>query len=66
LAGRVTDQEIAAAAAAEGVHLAPLSPLYAGPPRAQGLLLGFAGFTEAHIQAAMPRLGGLMARLARE
>ena len=66
LKGRVTDQAIAAAALAEGLHLAPLSPLYAGPPRAQGLLLGFAGFTEAHIQAAMPRLGGLMARLARE
>lgn len=64
LAGRVTDQAIAAAALAEGLHLAPLSALYAGPPRAQGLLLGFAGFTEASIQAAIPRLGGVLARLA--
>jgi GntR family transcriptional regulator/MocR family aminotransferase len=64
LAGRVTDQAIAAAALAEGLHLAPLSALYAGPPRAQGLLLGFAGFTEASIQAAMQRLGSLLARLA--
>ena len=65
LKGRVTDQEIAAAAASEGLHLAPLSPLYAGPPRAQGLLLGFAGFSEATIQAAMQRLGLVLARLAK-
>ncbi|MCA3362649.1 MAG: PLP-dependent aminotransferase family protein [Roseomonas sp.] len=65
LKGRVTDQAIAAAAAVEGVHLAPLSPLYAGPPRAQGLLLGFAGFSEATIQAAMQRLGLVLARLAK-
>ncbi|MCA3323377.1 MAG: PLP-dependent aminotransferase family protein [Roseomonas sp.] len=65
LKGRVTDQAIAAAAAVEGVHLAPLFPLYAGPPRAQGLLLGFAGFSEATIQAAMQRLGLVLARLAK-
>lgn len=64
LTGRVTDQAIAAAAPEEALHLAPLSALYAGPPRAQGLLLGFAGFSEASIQAAMQRLGGKLARLA--
>jgi GntR family transcriptional regulator/MocR family aminotransferase len=66
LAGRVTDQEIAAAAAAEGVHLAPLSALYAGPTHTQGLLLGFAGFTEASIQAAMQRLGRVLVRVAKD
>ncbi len=66
LQGRVTDQAIAAAAAAEGLHLAPLSPLYAGSLRAQGLLLGFAGFSEATIQAAMQRLGLVLARLAKD
>ncbi|MFN9336650.1 MAG: PLP-dependent aminotransferase family protein [Alphaproteobacteria bacterium] len=65
LAGRITDQEIAAAAASEGLHLAPLSALYAGPPRIQGLLLGFAGFTEATIQAAMQRLGRVLVRVAK-
>ena len=66
LKGLVTDQEIAAAAAAEGLHLAPLSAHYAGPPRAQGLLLGFAGFGEATIQAAMQRLGLVLARLVKD
>jgi GntR family transcriptional regulator/MocR family aminotransferase len=66
LAGRVTDQAIAAAALAEGLHLAPLSALYAGPPRAQGLLLGFAGFTEASIQAAMQHLGRVLVRVAKD
>lgn len=66
LAGRIRDQAIAAAAAKEGLHLAPLSALYAQPPHAQGLLLGFAGFTEASIQAAMQHLGRVLVRVAKD
>jgi GntR family transcriptional regulator/MocR family aminotransferase len=63
LAGRCTDQAIAAAAAAAGVTVAPLSPLYAGPALRQGLMLGFAGFAETETQAAMQRLGRLLAQV---
>ena len=61
LAGRCSDQAIAAAAAAAGVVVAPL---YAGPALRQGLMLGFAGFPEDSIQAAMQRLGGVLEALA--
>jgi GntR family transcriptional regulator/MocR family aminotransferase len=64
LAGRCSDQAIAAAAAAAGVAVAPLSPLYAGLALRQGLMLGFAGFPEDETQAAMQRLGGVLEALA--
>jgi hypothetical protein len=44
--------------------VAPLSPLYAGPALRQGLMLGFAGFTEGEAEAAMQRLGGVLEALA--
>jgi GntR family transcriptional regulator/MocR family aminotransferase len=64
LAGRCSDQAIAAAAAAAGVAVAPLSPLYAGLALRQGLMLGFAGFAEAETRAAIQRLGGVLEALA--
>jgi GntR family transcriptional regulator/MocR family aminotransferase len=38
---------VAQAAAAQGVHVRPLSRYYAGSPCSQGLLLGFAGVPES-------------------
>lgn len=62
---QVDDRRIAAAALAAGVVVAPLSASYARAPRRQGLLLGFAGFPEDVLAAAMDRLGDAAAAVAR-
>ena len=46
------DRAVVAAAAGEGIALAPLSACYAGRRRRQGLILGYAGTPEDQIDAA--------------
>jgi GntR family transcriptional regulator/MocR family aminotransferase len=62
---RVDDRAIAAAALEAGVVAAPLSASHARPPRRHGLLLGFAGFPEEVLAAAMDRLGRAAVAVAR-
>lgn len=50
------DVKLAQAAALEGIALRALSPLFAARPPRQGLILGFGGFGEAEIKAAVSRL----------
>jgi GntR family transcriptional regulator/MocR family aminotransferase len=64
MARDVTDRAVAAAARDAGVVVAPLSASYARAPRGRGLLLGFAGFPEDALIAAMDRLGGVVQRLS--
>ena len=61
LAARLDDRQVAQKAAAANVAVAPLSRFYAGPPRRQGLLLGYASFDEAIIEDAAKRLARSLA-----
>lgn len=56
LAVRMSEREAASAAASAGVLVAPLADFYAGTPRREALLLGFAGFAEPHLKRAVRRL----------
>ena len=62
---RVGDGDVAAAARAAGISVAALSVCHALAPRRRGLLLGFAGFPEDVIVAAMERLGRIAQEVAR-
>lgn len=55
------DVALAAAAEAAGLALRPLSPMYAGPARRPGFMLGFGGFGVEPLQAAVRRLRGVLA-----
>ena len=52
IAPRFDDRAIVAAAAEEGIAVAPLSACYAGRRRQQGLILGYAGTPEDQIDSA--------------
>ena len=56
LSARMTDAEASNRAAAHGVTARPLSSFYAGSRKTQGLVLGYAGFDEAHIQDGIAAL----------
>jgi GntR family transcriptional regulator/MocR family aminotransferase len=56
LARRMDDREASLRALRHGVHAPALSEYYGGTPRRQGLLLGYAGFTEAEIETAVRAL----------
>ena len=56
LAGRMSGDEAAAHAKASGVSLAPLSRYYFAPPVEDGLVLGFAAYTEPEMRQAALRL----------
>ena len=56
VAARMTDSDATRLAAAADVTVRPLSSHYAGRTRRQGLILGYAGFPEDAIDAAMARL----------
>jgi len=56
LAPGLDDRAFSARARALGVDAPALSTYYRGPPRAHGLLLGYAGFSEAEMSAATARL----------
>ena len=60
-----SDREVAAAALQAGIAATPLSASHVLAPRRQGLLLGFAGFPEDVLVAAMDRLGRVAEGLAR-
>lgn len=62
LAARMNDASIAARAAGSAITVQPLSSFYVGDPLRQGLVMGFAGFKEAEIEAGAERLGRLLRR----
>ncbi|MBX2853960.1 MAG: PLP-dependent aminotransferase family protein [Rhodobacteraceae bacterium] len=53
---RSNDKALSESAARVGVMAQPLSGFYHGRPEAQGVVLGYAGFSEAEIQAALGKL----------
>jgi GntR family transcriptional regulator/MocR family aminotransferase len=62
---RPEDEEAVARAAAElGVGVYPIGACYAGQERRPALLLGFAGLTEAEIQAGVQLLAAAVERVA--
>ena len=56
LAARMDDVEAAARARAHGVTVMPISRFYVGAPQRQGLMMGYAGFDAAAIDAAARQL----------
>lgn len=56
-----SDITVAALAAAAGIAVRPTSPMYAGGGGRPGLVLGFGGFPEADIEAAVQKLGKVIA-----
>ena len=62
LPARQADREVAARAAASGLHVLPLSRYASGPHSRNGLLLGYAALTERKIAAGVARLAQVLAR----
>lgn len=62
VAMRMNDTDAAARAAGAAITVQPLSSFYAGTPLRQGLVMGFAGFEEAAIEAGAERLGRALKR----
>jgi len=62
LSRRMSDRQAAERLMSDGIMAAPLSDYYAGPALRQGLLLGFAGFEEEPIRAAVRRMSRALAR----
>jgi GntR family transcriptional regulator/MocR family aminotransferase len=62
IASGFDDRAVVAAAAEEGIALAPLSACYAGRRNRQGLILGYAGTPEAQIDSACVTLAGVLRR----
>ncbi|HZD25500.1 MAG TPA: PLP-dependent aminotransferase family protein, partial [Alphaproteobacteria bacterium] len=60
LAACMDDAEASRRAAKARVTALPLSAFYAGVPDRQGLLLGYAGFTPAMLEAGARRLAGAL------
>jgi GntR family transcriptional regulator/MocR family aminotransferase len=50
------DRVLARRAAAQGVAVKAISPMFHAAPRRHGLLLGYAGFDEHAIRSAVVRL----------
>jgi GntR family transcriptional regulator/MocR family aminotransferase len=59
------DREAVARAAAEGIHAAPISLYFVGPPALWGLLLGYAGVAEPEMARAIPRLRRVLEGLSK-
>lgn len=55
-----SDVEVAAQAAARGVQVRPISPLFRQAPARQGLLLGFTGFPASAMDAGVARLAAVL------
>lgn len=60
LAAGIDDKQVAIKAAAAGVVVRAVSPMYAGAQGKPGLLLGLGGFTDQAINAAMQRLAAVI------
>ncbi|ALM85629.1 PLP-dependent aminotransferase family protein [Bordetella sp. N] len=68
LADRLRDVDVVRAAGAQGISARALSPTYAGggadAPVRQGLILGFGGYPEADVTAAVLRLAAIIEQQA--
>jgi GntR family transcriptional regulator/MocR family aminotransferase len=60
----VDDGAVCAAALAAGISVRAVSPMYAGPARRSGLMLGFGGFTEPQLLAGVEGLRRVLERMA--
>ncbi|KAF1029561.1 MAG: HTH-type transcriptional regulatory protein GabR [Burkholderia plantarii] len=60
LAARLDDRHVAALAAAAGVAVRPVSPMYASGTARPGLVLGFGGFETARMTAAAHTLASVI------
>ena len=60
LHGGITDTKLTATASAAGIALRPLSTFYAGRPRRDGVVLGYAGYPEADLTAAAAALADVL------
>lgn len=63
LAAALGDRQVADRLAEAGLSSVPLSEFYGGEPTRKGLLLGFAGFPEARLEAALAHLVGTLREL---
>jgi GntR family transcriptional regulator / MocR family aminotransferase len=61
----IDDRKVVDAAARAGVNLAPLSLYYMGEPFYRGLLMGYAGVSEAEMESAFPILRKVMRQIDR-
>lgn len=66
LADGLDDRRVSAAAAQAGIALRPLSPMYGGPRRRHGLLLGFGGFAPDDLLQAVRGLRAVLQAVARD
>jgi GntR family transcriptional regulator/MocR family aminotransferase len=60
LRGGLQEATLVAAAARAGITLAGLSALYSGPPRHQGVLMGFAAYTPMELEAGVRQLAQVL------
>jgi GntR family transcriptional regulator/MocR family aminotransferase len=60
IAGKLSDAEASARAAKAGVTACALSTFYAGKPDREGLVLGYAAFAEAEIDAGVRELAAIL------
>lgn len=60
----VDDEAVCAAALAAGLSVRAVSPMYAGPGRRSGLMLGFGGFTAEALTAAVAGLRRVLETIA--
>ncbi|MEI5996323.1 PLP-dependent aminotransferase family protein [Paraburkholderia bengalensis] len=60
----VEDRQVAARAAAAGIAVKAISPMYAGPGRRSGLMLGFGGFSTEQIEQAVAKLAVVIREFA--
>ena len=66
LRGAENDVELASRAAAAGIAMRPVSPMFAGGAGRPGFVLGFGGFPEADLDAAARKLANMFADDARD
>lgn len=63
LGDRVNDREVAKAAFAQGVEVAPLSNFHATRPHRNGLILGFSAFDRRQLRAGVKKLSAVLDRV---
>ncbi|ATF20368.1 PLP-dependent aminotransferase family protein [Phaeobacter gallaeciensis] len=60
LQSRMSDTEAVERAKSAGVTVQPLSSFFVGPPVSQGLVIGFAGFSEEHLEKGVRALAAAL------